>query len=212
MGRYKTNDVVRWPPEVRASAKIVMDWALENAEVSVTQNLLSATLAIINGNYKLDAINDGLDKPDGRSASYGVRLAAVHPETGDYIAAFPWQHDISGMDGVWRYVSETAWQLYDGMEAMPIELTQEDLAERTNTARVAMSRRADGVAVIRVRFQWEKKREKRNFRRDADPNDVKVFWHTEQAQLNVWIGVKDDARDMEAKEKAARHPLAAIDG
>lgn len=164
---------------------------------------------MINGNYKADAIKDGLDKPDGRTALYGVRIAAVHPESGDYLAAGPWTYGIVGMDGVWKYVSENAWQLYEGMEAMPIELTEADLNERTNTARVAMSRRADGVAVIRVRFSWQKKYERKNIRRGADPNEVvATSWSTQAAQVNVWIAPTEAAHAMDAAERAARHPLA----
>lgn len=212
MGRYKTSEVVRWPPEVKEAAKFVMDWALDNSEASVTQPLLSAALAVINGNYKADAIKDGLDKPDGRTALYGVRIAAVHPESGDYLAAGPWTYGLAGMDAVWKYVSENAWQLYEGMEAMPIELTEADLRERTNTARVAMSRRADGVAVVRVRFSWQKKYERKNIRRGADPSEVvATSWSTQAAQVNVWIAPTEAARAMDVAERAARHPLAYLE-
>jgi hypothetical protein len=116
--------------------------------------------------------------------------------------------DIPGMDAVWRYVSEHAWQLYDGMDAPPMELLFANLVERTNTARVAMSRRSDGVSVLRVRFQWHKRREKRNLRRDAAPDDVQVTYEAQDAQVNVWIGTTDDAKELRVQERAAKHPLA----
>jgi len=210
MGRASSKAHLRWPAEIAEHGRAVLDWALANSAGDIAKSPMAAACALILSNLREDISEVSGAKPDGRTVKYGVRLAAVHPQTGDYLAFYPWQFDIAGMDGVWRFVSENGWQLFDGLEAMPIELTLADLSDRTNTARVAMSRRADGIAVIRVRFQWQKKHERRNLRRDANPDDVRVTWTTENAQLNVWIGPNDAAKAMETQEIAVRHPLSGL--
>lgn len=209
MGNGRGKAHLRWSPEHAEAAKFLLDWAFENTVPDVKTSHLSAALSLINSNMREGVAAEQQAAPDGRKTIYGARIAAVHPESGDYLAAGPWTYGLEGMEGVWRYVSETAWQLYEGLEAMPLELTEADLAERTNTARVAMSRRADGVAVIRVRFTWQKKFERKNIRRGADPNEVlATTWSPQAAQVNIWIGPTDAARAMDQAERAARHPLA----
>jgi len=210
MGRNSNSrDFLRFPEDVKEAADYVMTWALSNSEGDIKTSPLTAAINLISCNLRETVSKDAAAKPDGRTVQYGARIAAVHPESGDYLAAGPWTYGLEGMEGVWRYVSETAWQLYDGLEAMPLELTEADLSERTNTARVAMSRRADGVAVIRVRFTWQKKFERKNIRRGADPNEVlSTTWSPQSAQVNIWIGPTDHARAMDQTERAARHPLA----
>lgn len=208
MGRYRAKNHLRWPPELQAHADVLMDWAFANSSANLTTTALAAAIALVQANLKEGAKANLEEAPDGRTVEYGVRLAAVHPDGGDYLAAGPWTYGIHGMDEVWNYVSATAWQLYDGMDAVPLELQIGDLNARTNTARVAMSRRADGVAVIRVRFGWQKKREKRNLRRGMENEPVQIVYEPQQAQLNIWIGPKDQALAMDQAERAARHPLA----
>lgn len=212
MGNGRGKAHLRWEPEHAEAAKFLLDWALENTQPDVRTSHLSAALALINSNMR-EQVNEGqVAAPDGRKTIYGARIAAVHPESGDYLGAGPWTYGLEGMEGVWKYVADTAWQLYEGMEAMPLELTEADLSERTNTARVAMSRRADGVAVIRVRFTWQKKYVRKNFRRDADPNaEAPVSWSPQQAQVNIWIAPTEAARAMDQAERAARHPLAYLE-
>lgn len=209
MGRHASKAHLRWPDDVAEAADYVLKWALENSAATVDRSALSAATGLIVANLNETVRQQAAAAPDGRKTIYGVRIAAVHPESGDYLAAGPWTYGVEGMDGVWKYVADNAWQLYEGLEAMPLELTEADLSERTNTARVAMSRRADGVAVIRVRFTWQKKHERKNIRRGADPNEVvATSWSTQAAQVNVWIGPTDAARAMDQAERAARHPLA----
>jgi len=211
MPNGRARDYIRWPEDIAAKANEVLQWAMAHSEGSVDKSPLTVALSLMTQNLREDAKKTEVAKPDGRTVSYGARIAAVHPQTGDYIAAGPWVYGLQGMDAVWKYVSDTAWQLYEGMEALPIELGIGDLTERTNTARVAMSRRADGVAVIRVRFVWQKKREKRNLRRGAEAEPTQITWEPQEAQVNVWIGPHDEARAMDQAEKAARHPLAYND-
>lgn len=211
MGRASSKAHLRWPPEVAEQGRAILEWAMANTEGDLERSPMAAACSLILSNLREDAREAAARKPDGRTVSYGARIAAVHPQTGDYIAAGPWVYDLQGMDAVWKYVSETAWQLYEGMDALPIELGVGDLTERTNTARVAMSRRADGVAVIRVRFVWQKKREKRNLRRGMENEPTQVTWEPQEAQVNVWIGPKDEAKAVDQAEKAARHPLAYND-
>lgn len=209
MGNGRGKSHLRWSAEHDEAAKFLLGWALENTTPDMKTSHLSAALALINSNMREQVNETQVAAPDGRKTQYGVRIAAVHPESGDYLAAGPWTYGVEGMEGVWKYVAENAWQLYEGLEAMPLELTEADLSERTNTARVAMSRRADGVAVIRVRFTWQKKHERKNIRRGADPNEViATSWSTQAAQVNIWIGPTDAARAMDQAERAARHPLA----
>jgi hypothetical protein len=209
MGRASGRAHMRWTPEHDEAAEFLLNWALENTQPDVKNSHLSLALALINSNIRESIAAKHQAAPDGRKTIYGVRLAAVHPESGDYLAAGPWTYGLEGMEGVWKYVADNAWQLYEGMEAMPIELTEADLSERTNTARVAMSRRADGVAVVRVRFTWQKKFERKNIRRGADPNEVvATHWSPQPSQVNIWIAPTDAARAMDAAERAARHPLA----
>jgi len=210
MGRAHSKAHIRWPAEIAEHGRTILDWALTNSAGDMERSPMTAACALILSNLREDIKETTEAKPDGRTVKYGVRMAAVHPQTGDFLAFYPWQFDVAGMDSVWRFVSENGWQLFDGLDVMPLELTLADLIDRTNTARVAMSRRADGIAIIRVRFQWQKKRERRNLRRDADPDDVKVSWDTCDAQLNVWIGPNEAAKELEAKEIAVRHPLSGL--
>lgn len=209
MGRAASKAHLRWTAEHDEAAKFLLDWALANTQPDLKNSHLSLALGLINSNIRESVAGEHEAAPDGRKAIYGARIAAVHPESGDYLAAGPWTYGLEGMEGVWKYVADTAWQLYDGLEAMPLELTQADLSERTNTARVAMSRRADGVAVIRVRFTWQKKIERKSLRRGENQGQVIAeHWVPQEAQVNIWIGPTDAARAMDVAEKAARHPLA----
>jgi len=208
MSRARSKAHLRWPADVAQHAQALLDWALSNSDGDIARSPMTAACALILSNLREDINETAAAKPDGRTTMYGVRIAAVDPRTQDYVAASPWSFDVPGMDAVWRYVSENAWYLYDGMDGPPMELGLAELSERTNTARVAMSRRADGVAVIRVRFQWQKKREKRNLRRGAAADDVQVSYEPCDAQINIWIGPNLEAKDMQAKERAAKHALA----
>ena len=211
MGRANSKAHLRWPADIAEQGRAILNWALANSTGDMAKSPMTAACTLILSNLREDISEVAGAKPDGRTVKYGVRLAAIHPQTGDYLDFYPWQFDVEGMEGVWHFASEYGWQLFTGLEALPIELTQSDLSDRTNTARVAMSRRADGIAVIRVRFQWQKKHERRNFKRGADPNEVlRTTWSTESAQLNIWIGPNDEAKALADKEAAVRHPLSGL--
>lgn len=208
MTKPSSKAYVRWPPEVAQANKAVLEWCMANSTATPEVSALSAAIALMTANTREDFRDKRAEAPDGRTVKYGARFATVNPKTGDFLGAGPWTYDLQGMDAVWRYVSETAWQLFDGMEALPIELTHADLSERTNVARVSMSRRADGVAVIRVRFTYQKRQERRSLKRGSDANEVTVFYTPEPAQLNIWVGPNEKAREIDTVERASRHPLA----
>ncbi len=210
MGRNSNSrNFIRMPPDVREAADYMMQWALRESAADLTTSPLSAAIHLVSCNLREAAQSAKEAGSDGRLTRYGVRCVAVHPQHGDYEAVGPWVYGLEGMSAVWEYVSGVAQQLYEGMPALPPELSAADLGERTNTARVAMSRRLDGVAVIRVRFTYQRCFEVGQVypKGYEGPKERKTTWSPQPAQLNIWIGPEHAAQALDNAERAAHHVL-----
>jgi len=138
---------------------------------------------------------------DGRSVPYSVRLVLYRADSMDLEDASPWVHDLVGMDAVWDMVENMSTfvaQEMLGVAACPTELTAAELASKTNSVRVSMSRKKNGVAAHRVNFAVMTG----GARMTKDAQGRPVSW-----QMHLDIGKTEAARVLERLEIENGSPL-----
>lgn len=118
-----------------------------------TPKAMHATLlkAAVNEHLKAYASNP----MDRRTTLYSCRLVLCKSPSDEVVEVSPWQHGLTGLAGVWQCTHQMMTELAEmlwGFKAAPPELALPELEAKSGSARVAMSRKKNGVAAIRVPF------------------------------------------------------------
>jgi hypothetical protein len=116
-----------------------------------------------------------------------------------------------GVTAVWQYVADNAPALYSDVACPPVELSMAELQRRTQAVRVAMSRRVDGVAIVRISFARRALVVRRSVLREDYGAVISQTTVDTPSQVNVWIGRADKACKLDADERRHNHPLVYQD-
>lgn len=165
----------------------------DTAPRSMHKGLLRSTMSEL-----LRAYTSG--EADGRHTEYSVRLVLHRHPSDDIVTCTPWEHGVHGLPNVWRHVAAMCDNLSRGMwgHDAPPELSERELMGKSGTARVSMSRKVNGVAAVRVRFQTMTGGARLTPGGPARPED----WC-----LRIDIGSELAGRTLDKQEREAGSPL-----
>lgn len=200
-GNGRSRDHIKFPPELLPQAQAVLDWAIENAAPNMHKALIPSVLNLIRGNMVelMDQMSKDANSISGdrRVTAYGARI--VLQKGDDLEGASPWRYGLGGLDAVWQYAAQTVKEAH-GLKDCPTGTSPAELKARENTTRVAMSRKANGIAAIRVEYPVME--EHKSVRRGGEST-----WIPAMFNIRIDIGAEGNARALDLSERDARSPL-----
>lgn len=188
--------------EIREHAEKLVDGILRDYPTLPKPAAYSLVMSVVRPLFKA-YIN--ASPTDGRSTAYSVRLVLHKETTNEIVITAPWEHNVIGLDNVWHYVHGMAAELAEMLWKLPCppELSLDELKARTPTARVSMSRKANGVAAVRFPFQTLTGVSSIKPRAPGEPG------RPEGWVLRVDVGPLEAGRALEAEEIATGSPLVS---